>query len=157
MGTITVSSETAFNLPPEKVYDFVSDPRNWPKVYPGSSHVTGVDTFPLQVGDEWNEGAVPNVFTWRLITSVRPTKWVFQSVGLLGHDPAVKGSGFVGLMTIAYTFSTPGDGVTLFHRQMSLEMPKRAAMPEGMTKVFEPRLIDAYHDAVARALAAESA
>lgn len=153
MGTLTVSSETAFTQSAEQVYDFVTDPRNWPKVYPGSSHITGVESLPLKVGDEWNEGAPPQVFTWRLITAVRPTKWVFQSIGLLGHDPEKPGTGFTGLMTIAYTFLTPGDGVTLFHRQMSIELPKRAALPQGMIAAFEPHRIDAYHDAVARILA----
>ena len=152
MGTLTVSSETAFTQTPEQVYDFVTDPRNWPKAYPGSSHIVGVANLPLQVGDEWNEGAPPRVFTWRLITAARPTKWVFQSVGLLGHDPENPGTGFVGLMTVAYSFSTPGDGVTLFHRQMSMELPKRATMPEGMIAAFEPQRIDSYHDAVARLL-----
>ncbi|SDH18254.1 SRPBCC family protein [Klenkia brasiliensis] len=152
MGTITVSSETAFGQPADQVYAFVSDPRNWTKVYPGEADIAGVDRLPLQVGDTWLEGSAPAVFTWRLITAVPDQKFVFQSVGLLGHDPDIENSGFQGLMTIAYTFTSPGEGVTLFHRQMSLEVPKRAVLPEGMIAVFEPRHIDSYHDAVAQEL-----
>ena len=39
MGIVTTTSETAFNHPPEVVYDFVTNPANWTKTYPGSAHV----------------------------------------------------------------------------------------------------------------------
>ena len=40
MGIVTTSSETAFARAPETIYDFVTNPANWPKTYPGSAHIT---------------------------------------------------------------------------------------------------------------------
>lgn len=36
MGIITMVAEAAFEHSAEKVYDFVSNPANWVKTYPGS-------------------------------------------------------------------------------------------------------------------------
>ena len=33
MGIVTTSSETAFRQPPEAIYDFVTNPANWPKTH----------------------------------------------------------------------------------------------------------------------------
>jgi hypothetical protein len=38
MGIVTTSSETAFHHPPEAIYDFVTNPANWTKTYPGNTH-----------------------------------------------------------------------------------------------------------------------
>jgi Polyketide cyclase / dehydrase and lipid transport len=155
MGTLTVSSETAFSQSAEELYDFVTDPRNWMKVYPGSERIQGVETLPLQIGDTWHEGAAEvsrGRWTWRLITAVRPIRWVFQSVGGLGHNPADNSGGLEGIMTVSYSFLSPGQGVTLFHRTMSIEVAKGVPLPEGTLRSFDPKNIDAYHAAVARVL-----
>ena len=56
MGIVTTTSETAFTQPPEQIYDFVTNPVNWPKTYPGSAHVGQVpEKLPLEVGDTWTE------------------------------------------------------------------------------------------------------
>ena len=56
MPTVTLVSETAFNHPPEKIYDFVSNPQNWVKTYPGSTHEEGLEpNKTLKVGDTWTE------------------------------------------------------------------------------------------------------
>ena len=39
LGIVTTSSETAFSHTPETIYDFVTNPANWTKTYPGSAHV----------------------------------------------------------------------------------------------------------------------
>ena len=67
MGIVTTTSETAFTQPPEQIYDFVTNPANWPKTYPGSAHVGRVpEKLPLEVGDTWTEtGPDGNrIFTW---------------------------------------------------------------------------------------------
>ncbi|RZT83673.1 hypothetical protein EV383_0485 [Pseudonocardia sediminis] len=155
MGIISTASETAFTESPEAIYDVVTDPRNWPKAYPGSGAIEGVDTLPLQVGDTWSEsgvlGDLPVRYTWRLITAVRPTKWVFQSIDLLAQNHDGTG-GFPGVTTIAYTFSSPGSGVTLFHRSMTTEVSKHAAIPDQVVLAHQPGAIDAYHDAIGKLL-----
>ena len=42
MGIVTTSSETAFARSPEIIYDFVTNPANWTKTYPGSAHITNL-------------------------------------------------------------------------------------------------------------------
>ncbi len=153
MGILQVSSETAFPNKPAAVYDFVTDPRNWVRVYPGSEMIEGVEELPLRLGDEWHEaGTGPVRYTWRLITAVRPWRWVFQSVGKLAHSREDGSGGHGGIMTISYTFSCPGEDVTLFHRSMTVEVPKGSDLPPGLIGSFEPKYIDIYHSAVAKAL-----
>lgn len=41
-GSIVTSSKTAFARPAEQLFAFVTDPRNWTKVYPGGAHIAGV-------------------------------------------------------------------------------------------------------------------
>ena len=55
MGIVTTSSETAFTQSAETVYDFVTNPENWTKTYPGSAHIGNLPELPLKVGDTWQE------------------------------------------------------------------------------------------------------
>ena len=59
--------------------------------------------------------------------AMRPSLFVFNSVGRLGHDSDGNG-GLDGRMTIEYHFTQPGDGVTLFTRTMTIEAYKYAPM-----------------------------
>jgi hypothetical protein len=156
MGIVATSSETTFRQRPEEIYDFVTDPRNWPKTYPGSGQIEGIGRLPLEVGDEWSEsgrlGDLDVRYTWRLITAVRPWRWVFQSLGMLAHDPTDHSGGFEGITTISYTFTRSGAGATLFGRSMTTEVPKHGRMAPQVVAAHEPYAIDAYHDAVAAAL-----
>lgn len=155
MGIVTTSSETTFNHPPEVIYDFVTNPANWTKTYPGSAHIGGLpETLPLRVGDTWTESGPDGnrIFTWHLAIAMRPTMWVFNSVGRLGH--AADGSGGrEGRITVEYHFTQPGDGITLFRRTMTIEAYRHAPLPDGFFRTVNPAHIDAYHAAVARELA----
>jgi hypothetical protein len=51
LGIVTSTSETAFSQSAETVYDFVTNPANWTKTYPGSAHVGDLPDLPLKVGD----------------------------------------------------------------------------------------------------------
>lgn len=156
MGIVTTSSETAFTHPAGAIYDFVTNPVNWAKTYPGAPRITGVrETLPLQVGDTWQEAhpTQDRVFTWQLAIASRPRMWVFSSVGRLGTDYAGNG-GFEGRMTIEYHFSAPDPGVTLFKRTMTIEAYRDAPMGDGFFRIVNPSHIDAYHAAVARELSA---
>ncbi len=154
MGIVTTTSETGFHQPPEVIYDFVTNPANWTKTYPGSAHVGGLpQTLPLKVGDTWTESGPDGdrIFTWHLAIAMRPTMWVFNSVGRLGHDADGNG-GMEGRITVHYHFSRPGADITLFTRTMTIEAYKHAPLPDGFFRTVNPAHIDAYHAAVAREL-----
>lgn len=154
MGIVTTSSETAFTQPAEEVYDFVTNPANWVKTYPGSAHIGGLPTdLPLKVGDTWTEAgpAGDRIFTWHLAIAMRPRMFVFNSVGRLGHDTEGNG-GMEGRMTIQYQFTRPGQDITLFTRTMTIEAYKGTPMPDKFFQIVNPANIDAYHAAVAREL-----
>ena len=130
MGIVTTTSETAFAQSAEKVYGFVTNPANWPKTYPGSTHITGLARdLPLKVGDTWTE-AGPNgeLYTWQLAMAMPPKLWVFNSVGRLGHDGDGNG-GTVGRITVQYHFTQPGGNLTLFTRTMTVEAYKDFSAP----------------------------
>lgn len=154
MGIVTTSSETAFARPPEIIYDFVTNPANWTKTYPGSAHVTNLpDELPLQVGDTWQESGPDGhrVFTWHLAIAMRPRLWMFNSVGPLGHDRDGYG-GMEGRITVQYQFTRPGQEITLFTRTMTIEAYKHAPLPDALFQQANPAKIDAYHTAIAREL-----
>jgi hypothetical protein len=154
MGIVTTSSETAFTQSPEEIYDFVSNPINWVKTYPGSRHVGQLpNKIPLTVGDTWTEtGDDGNqIFTWHLAIAMRPTLWVFNSVGRLGHDAEGSG-GMDGRITVQYHFTRPGKDITLFTRTMTIEANKSAPLPDEFFRTVNPANIDRYHAAIAREL-----
>lgn len=74
MGIVTTSSETAFTQPPEMIYDFVTNPTNWTRAYPGSPRISNVPELPLKVGDTWDESHPEKdvTFIWQLAVAMRP-------------------------------------------------------------------------------------
>lgn len=153
MGIVTTSSETAFTHAPEVIYDFVTNPANWTKTYPGSNYVGKLDDLPLKIGDTWEEGGEngDKIFTWHLALADRPCLWSFSSVGRLGHDREGNG-GMEGRITVQYHFTRPAPDVTLFTRTMTVEAPKHAPMPDNFFRIVNPANIDKYHAAIAREL-----
>lgn len=154
MGIVTTTSETAFAQSAETVYDFVTNPQNWTKTYPGSAHIGGLPELPLKVGDTWEEAGPDGdrIFRWQLAAAVRPTLFVFTSIGRLGHGRDGNG-GMEGRITVSYHFTRPGEDVTLFSRTMTIEAYKHAPLPDQLFVQANPAKIDAYHEAVARELA----
>ncbi len=153
MGIVTSTSETAFTQSAETVYDFVTNPENWTKTYPGSAHIGKLPGLPLKVGDTWEESGPDGnrIFSWQLAIAVRPTLWVFNSIGNLGHDRD-GGGGMDGRITVSYRFTRPGHYITLFARTMTIEAYKRSPLPDQLFAQVNPAKIDAYHAAVAREL-----
>ncbi|WP_406813431.1 SRPBCC family protein [Mycobacterium sp. M23085] len=154
MGIVTTSSATAFTQPAEMIYDFVSNPANWTKTYPGSAHVGQVPThLPLKIGDVWTEAGPDGdrIYTWHLAIAMRPRMWVFNSVGRLGHDLDGNG-GMEGRITVQYEFTRPGQDITLFTRTMTIEAYKDAPLPDALFHIVNPANIDKYHAAIAREL-----
>lgn len=157
MGIVTTSSDTVYRQCAETVYDFVTNPANWTRTYPGEPRVSGLpSTLPLRVGDTWQEAhpSADRIFTWQLGVATRPWRWVFMSVGRLGVD-SNGGGGLEGRMTVEYHFTRPGEDLTLFTRTMTIEAYRHAPLPDGFFRIVNPAHIDAYHAAVARELAAD--
>jgi hypothetical protein len=156
LGIVTTSSETAFTQSTETVYDFVTNPSNWTKTYPGRAHIGKLpDELPLQVGDTWEESGPggDRIFTWQLAIATRPRLWVFNSIGPLGHDRDGNG-GTEGRITVQYHFTRPGEKITLFTRTMTIEAYKHAPLPDRLFEQVNPAKIDAYQAAIARELEA---
>jgi hypothetical protein len=86
---------------------------------------------------------------------VRPSLFVFSSIGRLGHDRIGDG-GMEGRITMTYRFTRPGQDVTPFSRTMTIEAYKHAPLPDQLFQEASPARIDAYHEAVARELARSS-
>ena len=157
MGIVTTTSETAFIESAETVYDFVTNPENWTKTYPGSAHIGKLPELPLKVGDTWEEAGSDGdrIFSWQRAIAARPSLFVFTSVGRLGHDRNGDG-GMEGRITVSYRFTRPGQDLTLFSRTMTIEAYKHAPLPDELFQQANPAYIDAYHEAVARELARAS-
>lgn len=157
MGSFTATSKTLFDHPAEAVYDFASNPHNWPKTYKGSHAIANELRSPLEVGDSWTEIIkLSDTFscrsTWTLITAERPRKWVIQQVDNIGQ-PVDGGAGVDGITTITYMFEPIGDGMTLFTRTLHCELPKGLRIPDELLVArAQPAGIDAYHAAIAREL-----
>lgn len=157
MGSFTAESQTLINHPAEAIYDFVSDPHNWPKTFKGSSGIADELKLPLEVGDSWTELIkVSDTFscrsTWTLIVAERPRKWVFQQVDRIGEQ--ADGSGGVdGITTITYRFEPVGAECAIFYRSLTTELPRGVRIAnELLIARAQPAGIDGYHDAVAREL-----
>jgi len=158
LGIVTTSSHTTFTHDPEMIYDFVTNPANWTRTYPGGASIRNLpEHLPLQIGDTWDEAdprpGRDRVFSWQLAIAVRPKLFVFTSMGRLGHDSRGDG-GMEGRMTIEYHFTRPEEGRTLFTRTMTIEAYRHAPMPDEFFRIVNPAHIDAYHAAVARELEA---
>jgi hypothetical protein len=154
MGLLTSTSESVFTQPAEQVYDFVTNPENWPLTYPGSTGVAGVDG-PLRIGDTWSETALLDGlecrFDWVVVMATRPKIWAFQSLGRLAQNLDGTG-GFEGIHTVTYEFLAPGEGITLFRRSMSMRMPKGGRMHRAIMLAYDPINTDRYHEAVTKYL-----
>jgi hypothetical protein len=133
LGIVTTSSETVFTQSAGAIYDFVTNPENWAKAYPGNPRISNVGSLPLEVGDTWDESHPEHdrTFTWRLAVAMRPRLWVFNSVGRLGHD---------------------SDGNGGMEGRMTIEAYKDSPMPDGFFRIVNPVHIDEYHVAIAQHL-----
>jgi hypothetical protein len=154
MGIVTTTSERVFTQSPETVYDFVTNPENWPITYPSSTHVGKRPPLPLKVGDTWQESGrdAARVYTWHCAIAMRPKMFVFNSVGLLGHDHEGNG-GIEARMTVSYHFSVPAEGGgTLFSRTMTVEAYRHNPLPDDFFRTVNPAHIDQYQEAIAREL-----
>ena len=154
MATVTTQSQWSFTQTPEQVYDFVSNPANWPVAYPGSMHIEGLPAHvPLVVGDTWAEtGPHGEIYSWQLAVAVRPLLWVSTTTGRLGHAGDGSG-GREGKITVEYRFLQPGCGDTLFQRTMTMDVVRESPFSDEFYGAFNPVHAERYFTAIARELA----
>lgn len=165
MGRNTASASTVLPYSREQVYDFVSNPHNWPRTYKGSGGIQQHLELPLKIGDKWTEKVSLAKMTyyseWTLITAIRPSKFVFEQVNGIGAINEALEGGVAGTTKIEYLFDEVNMTVegktekgTLFQRTFSSELPRGVEMPEDLLVVCMRTVgIEGYHDAVARELA----
>ncbi|CAK3847221.1 Hypothetical predicted protein [Lecanosticta acicola] len=156
MGRFSITSETAFSHPPEVVYDFAANPNNWGRTYKGSGGMHKDVKVPVEFGDVWTEKVdlPPNTYysTWTCIRKERPWSFVIQQQNHIGAtEPDVGGCD--GFTTISYTFEKVGEGVTLFTRNLTCELPRGTAIPDdlltvSLTVCCRPQGIEKYHDSI---------
>jgi len=155
MGIVTMVSEATFTQSAEQVYDFVSNPANWVKTYPGSEHEEGLPKdSALQVGDTWVEtGPRQERYSWQVATAVRPTLWVCNTLGRLGYEADGSG-GFEGRIEIRYRFMRPGEDITVFQRTYLTETYKGSVLPDVFLTSMNPVHAETYFEGIARELEA---
>ena len=154
MATVTLVSESAFTQSAEEVYDFVSNPANWVKTYPGSTHEEGLpENKALKVGDTWTEtGPSGDHYSWKVSMTNRPTLWVCETTDRMGHDGSGKG-GFEGRIEIRYRFSQPTEGVTIFQRTYITETyPGTPPLPDIFYTSQNPKHAEVYFAGIRREL-----
>jgi hypothetical protein len=157
MALVTNVNETVFSQSAEQVYDFVSNPGNWPQAYPGSVHEAGLSKdAPLRIGDTWVEtGPRGELYSWHVAIAVRPRIWVCSTFGPIGHDKN-GGGGVEGRITVQYRFLRPGGDITLFQRTMIVESYKESPMPDSVFTSMNPTQSEVYFDNIRAALEASS-
>lgn len=166
MGISSASSQTLLPFTRDQVYDFVTNPHNWPLTYKGSGGIQQDHlSLPLKLGDKWTEKvSLPdNTYysEWTLITAVRPWKWAFLQVDGIGDTDEAISNGEKGTCTIEYVLQETdveidgkqGKG-TLFKRTLTVDLPRGVKIPDDLLAVcMRTSGIEGYHDAVGRELA----
>lgn len=160
MGICSATSSTFLPYTQEQVYEFVTNPHNWPLTYKGSGGIQQKLNIPLKFGDKWTEKvSLPNntyYSRWTLITDEKPSKWVFQQVEGIGAIDEELNGGVKGICTIEYAFEPAQSGKdqeqikgTIFRRTLSIELPRGDKLPDDLLAVcMRTSGIEGYHDAV---------
>ncbi|MDG2005637.1 MAG: SRPBCC family protein [Novosphingobium sp.] len=155
MGIVTMVAEAAFSQSAEQVYDFVSNPANWVKTYPGSEDEAGLPKdMPLKVGDTWVEtGPRDERYAWQVTEAVRPSLWACSTLGRIGYEADGSG-GHEARIAIEYRFLRPGPGITIFQRTYVTETYKGSVIPDIFLTSMNPVHAETYFAGIARELEA---
>lgn len=153
MGIVSMVAQATFTQSAEQVYDFVSNPANWVKTYPGSEAEAGLPRDkPLKVGDIWVEtGPRQERYKWQVAVAVRPTLWVCNTLDRLGYEADGSG-GDEGRIEIRYRFLRPGGGITVFERTYITESRKGSVLPDVFLTSMNPAHAETYFKGIAREL-----
>jgi hypothetical protein len=155
MGIVTMVAEVGFPYPPEKVYDFVTNPANWVKTYPGSEHEEGLpQDKALKVGDAWVEtGPNDAKYLWQVGIAVRPKLWTCNTVGNLGHKEGENGIGTPGQIRMQYRFKPYGENFTVFERTYLTESYPGTDLLDIFLTSMNPKHAETYFAGIGRELA----
>ncbi|CZT23300.1 uncharacterized protein RCC_09011 [Ramularia collo-cygni] len=168
MGVCTATSTSFIPFTPEQVYDFITNPHNWPKTYKGSAGMQQDLNIPIQPGEEWVETVRlgDNIYysKWNLKTAIKPMKWVFLQTNGIGATDKSCSNGHDGITEIAYhlersEIDVDGKRVQgcLFRRTLTIDLPRGTSIPDDLLAVcMKTAGIEGYHDAVIRELQKEN-
>ncbi|HLI09442.1 MAG TPA: SRPBCC family protein [Ktedonobacteraceae bacterium] len=121
-------------LPIETVFNYVTDPGNWPQWHPSSLSVSGAVGHSLEIGEQVTEeylvaGRRGNV-TWTVIERIFPRLWTIEG----------KIAGSSGQGQVRYVLQSQ-DGGTLFGREFTYSMG--SLFYSVLNRVFIRRRIEA--------------
>jgi len=115
-----IVNEITIARPPQRVYDYVTTPANWPRWHPSSIAVRGATDHPLALGESVVEDFIVagrrGAVTWTVVAREAPTRWSID-----GKNVDSRGGG-----TVTYTLSPEGGG-THFTRVLTYHMPNLLA------------------------------
>lgn len=115
-----IVNEIAIAQPPQRVYDYVTTPANWPRWHPSSLAVHGATDHPLAIGESVVEDFVVagrrGTVTWTVVAREAPLSWSID-----GRNTGSRGGG-----TVTYTLRPEGGG-TRFTRVLTYHMPNLLA------------------------------
>ena len=125
------------NVPPDVVFDYVTNPNSWPEWLAASHHIDSPDR-PLGTGDEfqekWHPRSGETVLNWIVTSAERPTIWI-------GETEAP----FLGPIIVRYDFEAAGpfdekNQATRYRRNVT--NPTRPKPPtEDMVQRFDEEAV----------------
>ena len=115
-----ISNEVVIAQPPQRVYDYVTTPANWPRWHPSSLAVHGATDHSLALGESVVEDFIVagrrGAVTWTVVAREAPVRWSID-----GKNIDSRGGG-----AVTYTLSPDGGG-TRFTRVLTYHMPNLLA------------------------------
>ena len=115
-----IANEVVIEQPPQRVYDYVTTPANWPRWHPSSLAVRGATDHSLALGESVVEDFVVagrrGSVTWTVVAREAPVRWSID-----GKNIGSRGGG-----TVTYTLRPEGAG-TRFERVLTYRMPNLLA------------------------------
>jgi uncharacterized protein YndB with AHSA1/START domain len=115
-----IVNEVVIAQPPQRVYDYVTTPGNWPRWHPSSLAVHGATDHSLALGESVVEDFIVagrrGTVTWTVVAREAPVRWSIE-----GKNIDSRGGG-----TVTYTLSPEGAG-TRFERVLTYHMPNLLA------------------------------
>lgn len=118
--TSRIDNTVVIGVAPERVFDYVTTPGNWPQWHPSSLAVRGTTDHSARPGETATEDFIVagrrGTVVWRVSERDAPRRWVIEGHG---EDDGVAGAT---LASISYTLTPDGNG-TRFRRELVYPAP----------------------------------